>query len=109
MPGIWLETMIAAPIADCFDLSLSVEAHSVSMSASGERAVGGVTSGAVAQQKATLRAGTSSRSIARLRGCYPCHLAGPISYIPAFRRRLHQDEDVAEWVGDAYAPADRDL
>jgi ligand-binding SRPBCC domain-containing protein len=42
---IRLETVIAAPIGGCFDLSLSVDAHTASMSASGERAVGGVTSG----------------------------------------------------------------
>ena len=45
MPSIRLETVIAAPAAACFDLSLSVGAHTASMSASGERAVGGVTSG----------------------------------------------------------------
>jgi ligand-binding SRPBCC domain-containing protein len=42
---IRVETRIAAPIADCFMLSLSVDAHTSSMSASGERAVSGVTSG----------------------------------------------------------------
>jgi len=42
---IRLETVIAAPIGDCFDLSLSVDAHTASTSASGEHAVGGVTSG----------------------------------------------------------------
>jgi len=42
---IRLETVIAAPVGDCFDLSLSVDAHTASMRASGERAVSGVTSG----------------------------------------------------------------
>ena len=42
---IRLETVIAAPIGDCFELSLSVDAHTASMSASGENAVSGVTSG----------------------------------------------------------------
>ena len=42
---IRLETVIAAPASDCFDLSLSVDAHTVSMRASGERAIGGATSG----------------------------------------------------------------
>ncbi|MGH3405638.1 MAG: SRPBCC family protein [Streptosporangiaceae bacterium] len=37
--------MIAAPVCDCFGLSLSVDAHTASMSESGERAIGGVTSG----------------------------------------------------------------
>jgi ligand-binding SRPBCC domain-containing protein len=42
---IRLETVIAAPAGDCFGLSLSVDAHAASMRRSGERAVGGVTSG----------------------------------------------------------------
>src|SRR5512135_2824825 len=40
-----LETVIAAPIGDCFELSLSVDAHAASMSGSRESAVSGVTSG----------------------------------------------------------------
>jgi ligand-binding SRPBCC domain-containing protein len=43
--SILLETVIAAPIGDCFDLSLSVDAHAASMRASSEQAIGGVTSG----------------------------------------------------------------
>jgi ligand-binding SRPBCC domain-containing protein len=43
--SIRLETVIAAPIGDCFGLSLSVDAHTASMRASGEQAIGGVTSG----------------------------------------------------------------
>jgi ligand-binding SRPBCC domain-containing protein len=42
---IRLETVIAAPAGDCFGLSLSVDAHAASMRRSGERAIGGVTSG----------------------------------------------------------------
>jgi ligand-binding SRPBCC domain-containing protein len=42
---IRLETVIAAPVGDCFGLSLSVDAHTASMRGSGERAIGGVTSG----------------------------------------------------------------
>jgi hypothetical protein len=38
---IRLEIVIAASSGDCFDLSLSVDAHTSSMSASGERAIGG--------------------------------------------------------------------
>jgi len=45
MRSIRLETVIAAPIGDCFTLSLSVDAHAASMHGSGEQAVGGVTSG----------------------------------------------------------------
>lgn len=42
-----LETVIAAPVGACFDLSLSVDAHTASMRGSGERAIGGVTHGAM--------------------------------------------------------------
>jgi hypothetical protein len=42
---IRLETVIAAPAGDCFGLSLSADAHTASMRRSGERAIGGVTSG----------------------------------------------------------------
>lgn len=45
MPQIHLTTTIAAPVAACFALSLSVDAHTESMGTSGERAVAGVTSG----------------------------------------------------------------
>lgn len=40
-----LETEILAPAQACFDLSLSVDAHTASMNASRERAVAGVTHG----------------------------------------------------------------
>jgi hypothetical protein len=43
--SIRLETVIAARIGSCFDLSLSVDAHTASMSQSGEQAIGGITSG----------------------------------------------------------------
>lgn len=45
MRTLRLETPIAAPPRACFDLSLSVDAHTASMSGSGERVVGGVESG----------------------------------------------------------------
>lgn len=47
MPRIVLTTRIVAPARECFDLSLSVDAHTASMSSSGERVVGGVESGAM--------------------------------------------------------------
>jgi ligand-binding SRPBCC domain-containing protein len=40
-----LETLIAAPAKRCFDLSLSVELHLHSTASTGERVVGGVSSG----------------------------------------------------------------
>jgi ligand-binding SRPBCC domain-containing protein len=40
-----IETVIAASAEACFDLSLSVDAHTDSMAASGEGAIAGVTTG----------------------------------------------------------------
>lgn len=45
MPRIELTTEIPATLEQCFELSLSVDAHRSSMSASSERAIAGVTSG----------------------------------------------------------------
>jgi ligand-binding SRPBCC domain-containing protein len=47
MPVIELTTLIAAPIERVFDLSRSIDLHADSASGSGERAVGGVTSGLI--------------------------------------------------------------
>ena len=45
MPVIKVETRIAAPCARCFDLAREVEAHEASVAGTGDRAVGGVTTG----------------------------------------------------------------
>lgn len=45
MPRIVLTTLVPASARACFDLSLSVDAHTESMTRSGERVVGGVASG----------------------------------------------------------------
>jgi ligand-binding SRPBCC domain-containing protein len=45
MPTIVLTAHLEAPPEVCFEESLSVDAHTASMSRSGERAVGGVTTG----------------------------------------------------------------
>jgi ligand-binding SRPBCC domain-containing protein len=42
---IRLQTVIPAPVGDCFELSLSVDAHTASMHGSRESAIRGVTSG----------------------------------------------------------------
>ncbi len=47
MPVLRLETTIRAPIALVFDLSRDIDAHIDSAAHTGERAVGGVTSGLV--------------------------------------------------------------
>jgi ligand-binding SRPBCC domain-containing protein len=48
MPVIRVETLIDAPVQQCFDLARDVEAHIRSTGPSRERAVGGVTSGLLA-------------------------------------------------------------
>lgn len=45
MPSIVLTTSIPAPARECFDLSLSVDAHTRSMAHSNERIVAGVRAG----------------------------------------------------------------
>ena len=45
MPHLVLTTTIPASAQRCFDLSLSVDAHTASMADSGERIVGGVAAG----------------------------------------------------------------
>ena len=47
MPVIELSTLIAAPIERVFDLARSIDLHTNSVSSTGERAVGGVTSGLI--------------------------------------------------------------
>ena len=47
MPVIVLARKVPASPTECFDLSLSVDAHTASMSASSERAISGVTSGSL--------------------------------------------------------------
>lgn len=45
MPTIRLETLISASAERCFDLSVDVDVHQAAVPATGERAVGGTTSG----------------------------------------------------------------
>lgn len=45
VPTIRLETLIRAPTERCFDLSVDVDVHQSAVPATGERAVGGTTSG----------------------------------------------------------------
>lgn len=47
MPVIELSTFIAAPIERVFDLARSIDLHTASTSSTGERAIGGVTSGLI--------------------------------------------------------------
>jgi ligand-binding SRPBCC domain-containing protein len=57
MPVIRLTTKINAPIETCFDLARSIDLHMAGTEATGERAVGGVTSGLIGlNQEVTWRA-----------------------------------------------------
>jgi ligand-binding SRPBCC domain-containing protein len=57
MPTIRVVTEIAAPIERCFDLARCIAFHEHSMRSTGERAVGGVTSGLIqGGQEVTWRA-----------------------------------------------------
>ena len=57
MPVIELTTLISAPIERVFDLARSLDLHMASTARTGERAVGGVTSGLLgADQEVTWRA-----------------------------------------------------
>jgi len=47
LPVIELSTLIAAPIERVFDLARSIDLHTASTAATGERAVAGVTSGLI--------------------------------------------------------------
>lgn len=47
VPSFLLTTRVAAPIEQCFALSLSIDAHTGSMSPAAEQAVAGVTSGEI--------------------------------------------------------------
>ncbi|PRX99266.1 hypothetical protein CLV24_1622 [Pontibacter ummariensis] len=47
MPAITVHTFVAAPIELCFDLSRSIDLHTISTKHTGERAVAGVTAGLI--------------------------------------------------------------
>ncbi|GAB3533162.1 hypothetical protein GCM10027443_18190 [Pontibacter brevis] len=47
MPIITIETTVNAPLEVCFDLSRSIDLHTISTKHTGERAVAGVTSGLI--------------------------------------------------------------
>ncbi len=78
MPTITLSTTIIAPIPRCFDLARSIDFHAHSMSRSGERAVGGRTSGLIGEgEEVTWEArhfGLSQRLISRVTLCRPPRL-----------------------------------
>ncbi|MEU4573907.1 hypothetical protein [Nonomuraea sp. NPDC023979] len=69
-----MSTRVLAPPRRVFDVSLSVELHTASMARSGERAVGGVTSGQLAAgDRVTWQARHWGRWGGWPSGCEPCH------------------------------------
>lgn len=62
MTTIVVETSIAAPIEMCFDLARDVDAHVKTSSPTGERAVGGKTSGLLDLGDMLVRPGGRDRS-----------------------------------------------
>jgi ligand-binding SRPBCC domain-containing protein len=51
MPTIHLTTFIAAPAKRVFDLSRNISVHKVSMEQTGEKVIGGITSGLIKQDE----------------------------------------------------------
>lgn len=84
MPRIELTTEVPATPAECFELSLSVDAHRSSMSDSGERAISGVTSG-------VMRRGDSVTWRARHFG-FPFTMTSVISHYDAPHRFVDEQE-----------------
>lgn len=102
MPSFRIVTEIAAPVERCFDLSRSIDLHLESMMASNERAVGGVTSGLIAEgQEVSWQArhfGVQWRMTSRITEFDPPHrfvdemVRGPFA---AFRHEHHFDASAA--------------
>lgn len=78
MPTITVTTTINAPAARCFDLARSIDFHTHSMRATGERAIAGVTRGLIGEgQSVTWRArrlGLTQTLTSRVTTCRPPHL-----------------------------------
>ncbi len=93
MPRIELLTTIHAPIARVFDLARSVDLHSDSMANTGEKTVGGVTSGLIgADETVTWRArhfGVPQRLTSRITHFEPPHRFSDRMVRGAFRRFDH--------------------
>jgi ligand-binding SRPBCC domain-containing protein len=103
VPIIELVTHIAAPVERCFDLSRSIDLHQHSLGASGERAIGGVTSGLIGMgEMVTWEAthfGVRQRLTSQITAFdYPRHFRDSM-VAGAFRRFDHDHWFVAE--GDA--------
>jgi hypothetical protein len=110
---IRLETVISAPAGDCFGLSLSADAHTASMRGSGERAIGGVTSGIMKLGDAvTWRArdfGIAFRMTAAITEYqYPSRIGRPVTARPLHLPPCPGDCGPARWgVGAGWSPVSR--
>lgn len=109
VPSFVLTTRIAAPIEQCFALSLSIDAHTGSMVQSAERAVGGVRHGEIGPGETVtwsarhfgirFRLTSTITEYVRPTRFVDEQVSGP------FKRWWHEHEFVAE--GDATVMTDR--
>ena len=87
MARLHLETVIAAPVERCFDLSRSIDLHLSSTEGTGERAIAGVTSGLIGS-------GQTVTWKARFYGLSPTHTTVISAFDPP---RYFQDSMARGW------------
>ena len=109
MPVIRIETPIEAPPERCFDLARSVEAHLQSTAKTGERLVGGVTSGLIGPGETVtweaIHFGVRQRLTSRITRFERPRLFVDEMVRGAFRSFVHAHEFIAE--GDVTRMIDR--
>ena len=100
MPRIELFTTIHAPIGRVFDLARSIDLHSDSLAATGEKAVGGVCSGLIGPgETVTWRArhfGVRQHLTSRITVFEPPHRFGDRMVRGAFKRFDHEHHFTAQ-------------
>lgn len=94
MPHIHLETLIKAPMERCFDLSRSIELHTLSTAKTGEKAIAGKTTGLIGLgETVTWQArhfGVRQKLTSRITGyTYPTYFCDEMEK-GAFRRMRHE-------------------
>ena len=100
MPRIELLTTIHAPVGRVFDLARSIDLHRDSLAATGEKAVGGVTSGLIGPgETVTWRArhfGVWQHLTSRITSFEPPHRFGDCMVRGAFKRFDHEHHFTAQ-------------